>query len=168
MPIILIILSLLLDGYLSTIISSSSYFLPLLTLTTIYLIYPKYNKKIRSYKLIVIIVGLIYDLLYTNLLLFHAVIFYILSFLIIHIYKNYSQTKLTTILSLIILIVVYELLVASIFFIFQVSTITFIKLITKIFKSLLLNIIYPQNHSFHLHTQLLNNKSLNNFHICTS
>lgn len=142
MPIILIILSLLLDGYLSTIISSSSYFLPLLTLTTIYLIYPKYNKKIRSYKLIVIIVGLIYDLLYTNLLLFHAVIFYILSFLIIHIYKNYSQTKLTTILSLIILIVVYELLVASIFFIFQVSTITFIKLITKIFKSLLLNIIY--------------------------
>lgn len=142
MPIILIILSLLLDGYLSTIISSSSYFLPLLTLTTIYLIYPKYNKKISSYKLIVIIVGLIYDLLYTNLLLFHAVIFYILSFLIIHIYKNYSQTKLTTILSLIILIVVYELLVASIFFIFQVSTITFIKLITKIFKSLLLNIIY--------------------------
>lgn len=142
MPIILILLSLLLDGYLSTIISSSSYFLPLLTLTTIYLIYPKYNKKIRSYKLIVIIVGLIYDLLYTNLLLFHAVIFYILSFLIIHIYKNYSQTKLTTILSLIILIVVYELLVASIFFIFQVSTITFIKLITKIFKSLLLNIIY--------------------------
>lgn len=142
MPIILIILSLLLDGYLSTIISSSSYFLPLLTLTTIYLIYPKYSKKIRSYKLIVIIVGLIYDLLYTNLLLFHAVIFYILSFLIIHIYKNYSQTKLTTILSLIILIVVYELLVASIFFIFQVSTITFIKLITKIFKSLLLNIIY--------------------------
>lgn len=142
MPIILIILSLLLDGYLSTIISSSSYFLPLLTLTTIYLIYPKYSKKIRSYKLIVIIVGLIYDLLYTNLLLFHAVIFYILSLLIIHIYKNYSQTKLTTILSLIILIVVYELLVASIFFIFQVSTITFIKLITKIFKSLLLNIIY--------------------------
>ena len=67
MPIILIILSLLLDGYLSTIISSSSYFLPLLTLTTIYLIYPKYSKKIRSYKLIVIIVGLIYDLLYTNL-----------------------------------------------------------------------------------------------------
>lgn len=142
MPIILIILSLLLDGYLSTIISSSSYFLPLLTLTTIYLIYPKYSKKIRSYKLIVIIVGLIYDLLYTNLLLFHAVIFYILSLLIIHIYKNYSQTKLTTILSLIILIVVYELLVASIFFIFRVSTITFIKLITKIFKSLLLNIIY--------------------------
>ena len=142
MPLILIILSLLLDGYLSTIISSSSYFLPLLTLTTIYLIYPKYSKKIRSYKLIVIIVGLIYDLLYTNLLLFHAVIFYILSLLIIHIYKNYSQTKLTTILSLIILIVVYELLVASIFFIFQVSTITFIKLITKIFKSLLLNIIY--------------------------
>ena len=142
MPIILIILSLLLDGYLSTIISSSSYFLPLLTLTTIYLIYPKYSKKIRSYKLIVIIVGLIYDLLYTNLLLFHAVIFYTLSFLIIHIYKNYSQTKLTTILFLILLIVAYEFLVASIFFIFQVSTITFIKLITKIFKSLLLNIIY--------------------------
>lgn len=142
MSIILIILSLLLDGYLSIIFSQSLCLIPLLTLTTIYLIYPIYNKKIKTYKLILIIVGLIYDLLYTNLLLFHSIVFYLLSFLIIPIYKNYSQNKLKSILYLILLIASYELLVACIFFLFQVSTITFIKLISKILKSLVLNIIY--------------------------
>lgn len=142
MPVILIILSLILDGYLSIIFSPSSYLIPLLTLTTIYLIYPKYSKKIKTYKVILIMVGFIYDILYTNLLLFHSIIFYLLSFLIIFIYKNYSQNNLKNILYLILLIAAYELLVACIFFIFQVSTITIIKLISKILKSLILNIIY--------------------------
>lgn len=142
MTIIIIILALILDGYLSTIISLNDYLLPLLTLTTIYLIYPKYQNKIKTYKCILVVSGFIYDILYTNLLFFHSVIFYLLSFLIITIYKNYSQNKIKTIIYLILVITSYELLVAIIFYIFQVSNIKLLSLLTKIFKSLLLNIIY--------------------------
>lgn len=142
MTIIIIILALILDGYLSTIISLDTYFIPLLTLTTIYLIYPKYQNKIKTYKCILVVSGFIYDILYTTLLFFHSVIFYLLSFLIITIYKNYSQNKIKTIIYLILVITSYELLVAIIFYIFQVSNIKLLSLLTKIFKSLLLNIIY--------------------------
>lgn len=142
MTIILIIISLILDGYLSVIFSNSSYFIPLLTLSTLYLIYPLYKKNTNNYIFTVIITGLIYDLLYTNLLFFHAIIFYLVSQIIIRISKKYNQQTLSTILNLIFIITIYEIVVASIFFIFRVTTITLSNVIIKILKSLTLNIIY--------------------------
>ena len=142
MSLIFLAIALRLDGILSAKIPSSSFFLPLLTLTTLFLIYPRYQKKSKKYFCLLITTGLIYDLLYTNLLFFHALIFLFLGLLIKYIYKNCHQNIFKHILYLIFIIAIYEITISSILFIFQTTTITISKLIYEIVQSLLLNIMY--------------------------
>ena len=70
LPIIIIITSIILDGlltnYLPYLVNDLTLFTPMLTLVTIFIIYPFYRKKIKKYYLIVFIIGITYDLLYTN------------------------------------------------------------------------------------------------------
>lgn len=139
---ILIIIGLLLDGLLSTYISTTTYFIPLLTVTTIYLIYPKFKHATKKYFVILFITGVTYDLMYTNLLFFHSIIFIILGNIIKYIDNNLYQNKFEKLLYLILIIIIYELLIGLTFGIFKVSTITFQKLVYKISHSLITNLIY--------------------------
>ena len=74
---LIIIISLILDGILSNFLPviNLSYFTPLLTLTSIFIVYPFYTKDEYKYYITSFIVGIIYDLLYTNLLFFNGIIF---------------------------------------------------------------------------------------------
>lgn len=140
---LLLIIALFLDGYLSTIIPLNSLLLPLLTVTTLHLIYPYFNKnKEKFYYMLAFITGIIYDLLYTNLLLFNAFVFLFIAKITKHIYINYQQSIIKTLLYLLFIIIVYEFVSASIFFVFQITTVTMAKIIYKIVHSLLLNVIY--------------------------
>ena len=73
-PITVIIVSLLLDGiltnYLPFLVNDLSYLTPLLTVVSIFIIYPLNRKKELKFFILIFIVGIIYDLLYTNLLFF--------------------------------------------------------------------------------------------------
>lgn len=138
----IITISLLLDGLIPLYISANSIFLPLLTLTSLFAIYPLYKKNDKSYLFTIITTGIIYDLLYTNLLFFHAIIFYILGKLTQYIHKNYSQNIINTIIYLIIMIVSYESLTSVILYIFKVVPISFSKVFYKITHSILINVIY--------------------------
>ena len=81
MTIILMIISLLLDGFITNYLpylpNHLSLFTPLLTITTIFIITPLYHKKDKNYYVILLIFGIIYDLFYTNLLFLNALLFYI-------------------------------------------------------------------------------------------
>ena len=142
MTIILMILALLLDGVLSVKLPTTSFFLPLLTLTTIYLIYPCYKKKEKRYYCILITSGLLYDLLYTNLLFFHMLIFLFIGALTQHIYKNYHHNILKNLIYLCLIITLYESSIALILFLFQTTSITISQVFSQIVHSLSLNIIY--------------------------
>lgn len=145
---IIVVISILLDGILSNFLpylyTNLSIFTPLLTLISIFMIYPFFKKKERNYFVIIFIIGIIYDLLYTNLLFFNGVIFVILGLLIKYIYKTYEITPLRLILYLIILITSYETLTGIILLIYNVVPVTFYKVFYKIINSLLLNIIYGE------------------------
>ena len=72
---IIIIASLILDGLLSNflpfMVGNLSIFTPLFTVVSIIIIYPFFRKREKNKYLITLaMTGLIYDLLYTNLLLF--------------------------------------------------------------------------------------------------
>jgi cell shape-determining protein MreD len=108
------------------------------------MIYPFFRKKEKNYFIIIFIVGIIYDLLYTNLLFFNGVLFVIIGLLIRYIYKTYEITPLRLILYLIILIISYETLTGLILLIYNVVPVTFYKVFYKIINSLLLNIIYGE------------------------
>lgn len=148
LPIIIIITSIILDGlltnYLPYLVNDLTLFTPMLTLVTIFIIYPFYRKKIKKYYLIVFIIGITYDLLYTNLLFFNAILFLIIAYISRFIHKNYEVTYLRIIIYIPVLIIVYESLTALIILIFNLVPITFERLYYKITHSLLLNIIYVE------------------------
>lgn len=141
---VLILIPLLLDGVISIYIKSNSYFLPLLTITTIYIIYPKYNKNEKSYFITLILLGILYDLLYTNLLFLNAIEFFFVGIASKYIHKNFDNNIFMQIIYISIIIISYEFLTIAILYIFKVVPITLQKIAYKISHSLLLNIIYGE------------------------
>ena len=145
---IIIIVSLILDGILSNFLpylyTNLSIFTPLFTLISIFMIYPFFKKKEKTYFILIFIVGIIYDLFYTNLLFFNGVLFVTIGLLIKYIYKTYEITPLRLILYIIVLVTAYESLTGLILLIYNVVPVTFYKVFYKIINSLLLNIIYAE------------------------
>ena len=146
--IIIIVTSLLLDGlltnYLSYLPNNLTLFTPLLTLTSIFLIYPFYRKNNKKYYYTILILGFIYDLFYTNLLFYHAFLFLLLGFFIRFLYKNLEISWIRNIIYLFLLITIYELINGGIIYIFNLVPVTIEKIFYKIEHSLLLNIIYGE------------------------
>lgn len=145
---IIMVLSLLLDGILTNFTSymqgDLSLFYPMLTLVSLIIIYPFFQKDRKKYLLSAFVLGIIYDLFYTNLFIFNGVIFVIMGLLIIFIYKNIPTNFLTIILYAVVVIISYEALTSLIFIISQLETITLIDILYKIGHSLILNIIYVE------------------------
>lgn len=145
-PAIILIVSFLLDGILTNflpyLVNDLSYFTPMFTITSIFLIYPFYRKKERNYYIILFVLGLLYDLFYTNLLFFHGSLFVILGFISYLFQKNFGLGYLKNILFVLLIISSYEVLTVLFLMLYNMVPITIYKLIYKISHSLLLNIIY--------------------------
>lgn len=143
---IILVLSFIFDGVLSNFIpyqeNNLSLFTPLLTIVSFIVIFPFFRKKESHYFIILFVVGLLYDLFYTNLLFFNSVMFLIVGLIINKISKSISKNFINIIIETIIVIVCYESLTALILFIYTVVPITINEVIYKITHSLLLNIIY--------------------------
>lgn len=148
LPIIIMTISLLLDGlltnYLPFLVNDLSYFTPLFTLISIFIIYPLYRKKEKKYFISIFILGILYDLLYTNLLFFNAVLFVFIGFIIRLIIKNFELSYMKIILYIVIVVVSYETLTLFFLGIFNIIPVSINRLIYKITHSLLINIIYGE------------------------
>ena len=148
LPIIIMTISLLLDGlltnYLPFLVNDLSYFAPLFTLISIFIIYPLYRKKEKKYFISIFILGILYDLLYTNLLFFNAVLFVFIGFIIRLIIKNFELSYMKIILYIVIVVVSYETLTLFFLGIFNIIPVSINRLIYKITHSLLINIIYGE------------------------
>ena len=146
LAIIILVIAFLLDGiltnYLSFLPGDLTIFTPLLTLTALLIIYPLYRKKEKKYYLTVIIVGLLYDLFYTNLLFLNAILFLICGLVIKVIYKYVDFSFIKSILLTILIITIYESLFALVIVIFNLVPMSLERLVYKISHSLLLNIIF--------------------------
>lgn len=147
-PIIITIISLVLDGmitnYLPYLVNNLSPLTPLLTITSLVIIYPFYKKKIKKYYILAFVLGLLYDLMYTNLFLTDAAIFLILSIIIKNIYKNFNTNGFRILFYITFIICIYELIIAATYLLFNIVPITPRSLSYKIINSLLLNLLYGQ------------------------
>lgn len=147
-PIVFLLISIILDGILTNflpyLVNDLSYLTPLLTVVTIFLIYPFYLKKIKYYFITVFITGIIYDLFYTNLLFFNGVIFVLVGLISFFIHKNFETNYFKLLLYLLIIIISYELLNAIILYIYNIVPVTIDKVIYKIIHSIFINIIYGE------------------------
>ena len=144
--ILIIISSFILDIILSNVLpfmkGDLSIFTSLFVPITIYLIYPFYKNQELRYSIESFIIGIIYDLIFTNLLFFDGVIFLIISLVSVKIYKNFMVDKYKNIMYVFLIIILYEFLVASIFLIFNLVPISFYDFIYKISHTLLINVVY--------------------------
>ena len=100
-----------------------------------------YSKKTNKYYLSVIILGILYNILYSNIFLYHPIIFYLLSKIDYLFLKSFKERIFIYIVVIIINIIIYD----SLYFIFIMLTsyqdITILDLIYKIENSLFLNIM---------------------------
>lgn len=145
---IILLISIVLDGILSNflpfLVNDLSLFTPMLTVIAIFMIYPFFRKKEKKYFITIFIVGMIYDLLYTNLVFFNGVLFLIIGFISLEIYKNFEISYLKLIIYLILIISAYEILTGIILLVFNMVPVTLYKVLYKITHSLILNIIYGE------------------------
>ena len=148
LSLIIVIISILLDGLFSNILpyapNTLSLFTPMLTVTSLILIYQLNIKKEQIYYITAVVTGLIYDLLYTNLLFYNAIIFLALAVAIKYMHKYLETNYLSMAIYTIITITLYEALTAIILVVFNLIPITVGALFYKIIHSLLLNVIYVE------------------------
>ena len=147
-PIIIVVFSLIFDGlltnYLPFLVNDLSLFTPLLTVVSVFMIYPFFRKKEVNYYILVAITGIVYDLLYTNLLFFNALLFLVIALVSRFIYKNYGITFIRLIIYIVIIVAIYEGLTALLLLLFNLVPITISRVSYKINHSLILNIIYGE------------------------
>lgn len=160
---IIIVISLILDGLLSNFLSfmpgNLSLFTPLFTVMSIFLIYPFFKKKEKStYFITIAITGLIYDLLYTNLLFFNAVVFIILGSIIMILYRYLDINFLMVFIESIVLVFLYQSITTFLFYIASVVPVQFSDFLYLVEHTLLINIIYAE--LIHLIIRLLPEKYL--------
>lgn len=139
-------ISLILDGiftnYMPYLVNNLSIYTTMFTVCTLFIIYPLFMKNNKKYYLYSFILGFVYDLFYTNLFFYDALIFLLLAYIIAFIYKNFEITIFHTILCLILIITLYESILAFMILINHLVPITFDKLFYKISHSLISNLIY--------------------------
>ena len=146
--IVIMIVSLILDGilsnYLPYLVNDLSLFTPLFTIISIFIIYPLYRKKEKQYFINIFILGMVYDLLYTNLLFYNGVLFIIIGIISRFIIKNFELSYIKLIIYTILIVTLYESLTALLLTIFNMVPITPYSLLYKITHSLIINILYME------------------------
>lgn len=139
----IIILTIFLDGilvyYLPSYFNNLSLFYPMLTVTLISLLY--HYCPLKKYYRMCFIVGIIYDLLYSNIFLYHALLFLLLAKINSKVYKVFKANLILKILLVIINIIIYDAIGFMIIKFSYYMTVDINDLFYKISHSLLLNIM---------------------------
>lgn len=139
----IIILTIFLDGilvyYLPSYFNALSFFYPMLTISLLSLLYHYYP--LKKYYRICFIIGFIYDLLYSSIFLYHALLFLLLAKINSKVYKIFKPNFLVKIFLVIINIIIYDTICFMIIKFSHYMTVDIIDLFYKISHSLLLNIM---------------------------
>ncbi|MBQ3475377.1 MAG: hypothetical protein IJH20_04340 [Bacilli bacterium] len=132
-------LSVFIDLIINNIIKRNSLFLPLFSLMSILFIEKKDKYK---YLLKVSIIGIIYDIFYSNFYILNGIIFFLLGLITYYFYKKYKPSIIINTLYALFLIVSYQLLLFLIYNITKYRIINISELIFIIYHYLIINIIY--------------------------
>ena len=147
-PYIIVVISFIFDLILSNFLpymeGDLSFFTPLITIISIFLIVEFFDKEDRKYYITCFVTGLIYDLFFTDLLFLNGFLFLGLGFVSKFIYKNEKVDYIRLIFYLILIVCLYEGSVAFLITIFNIVPVSIDKVIYKISHSIILNVIYGE------------------------
>ena len=147
-PYIIIVVSFIFDlifsNFLPYMEGDLSFFTPLITIISIFLIVEFFDKEDRKYYITCFVTGILYDLFFTDLLFLNGFLFLGLGFISKFIYKNEKVDYIRLIFYLILIVCLYEGSVAFLITIFNIVPVSIDKVIYKISHSLILNLIYGE------------------------
>lgn len=146
-----LIITVLLDIFLKLNNLSNTMFIPLLFITSFPFLYKILNKK---YYYFIFIVGIIYDLLFSNLMLLYVLIFLILGLITNLLYKD---NLITIFIIFIVNIVLYYVLLFIFNYVFDLTFYNY-KLFIILGSSLVLNFIYLIISLFVLKSHIFSNR----------
>ena len=132
----------ILDGVITYFIPSYfnklSLFYPMLTVSLLPFLF---DGSLKDYYKLVFILGIIYDLLYSNIFLFNALLFLLLSKVDIKLMKYFKNSLIFYIILIIINIFLYDLICFLLVLITNYQIVTITDLIYKLKNSILINIM---------------------------
>ncbi len=141
MKAIIVIISFLLEGIVSNFVPINGFLAPLFTLVALIIIYPLFDEVSEYYKY-AFVTGLAYDLFYTDTILFHAIIFCFMAFIITCLNLVLSDNYLNILVIMGICILIYRVITYSLLVLVSSMAFDFIALILSVLKSLIINLIY--------------------------
>lgn len=142
MKYIFLVISFILEGFISNFVNIDTLlFNNCFTLVSLFMI-NRYFINPKKYYLISFITGLIYDIVYTDKILINGYLFLLMSYLVVKTDKIFKDDVFSYILKMIMVIIIYRVLAYLIFIIIGEIDIDFLKLITSIISSIVLNLIY--------------------------
>lgn len=135
------LLSFIIDGILSLFLEKNSIFLPLFSLMSLIIIYPYVNDK-KNIVFFGCIIGILYDITYTQTLFLNTFVFTLLSFLLILFYKYVPYHIVNSIIVSFILIIMFRTITYLSFIFINDYPMNFSDLFRSIYSSFILNILY--------------------------
>lgn len=142
MIIAVILISFFLEGIMSNLLSNFSFLIPLFTIVSLIVLYPYFNGEKNKFLFASIILGIFYDIVYTNCVFINAFTFLIIAILISLIY-NYITVN-TTNISLInaIILLVYQIINYFLLCLTGYTNFNETTFITGLYSGLILNLLY--------------------------
>lgn len=141
MKAIIIVISFILEGIVSNFVPINGFLAPLFTLVALIIIYPLFDEVSEYYKY-AFVTGLAYDLFYTDTILFHAIIFCFMAFIITRLNLVLSDNYLNILVIMGICILIYRVVTYSLLVLVSTMAFDFMALIISVLKSLIINLIY--------------------------
>lgn len=141
MKAIIIVISFLLEGIVSNFVPINGFLTPLFTLVALIIVYPLFDEVSEYYKY-AFVTGLAYDLFYTDTILFHAIIFCFMAFIITRLNLVLSDNYLNILVIMGICILIYRVVTYSLLVLVSTMAFDFMALIISVLKSLIINLIY--------------------------
>lgn len=139
--IIINLLSFFLDGIISLFIDKNSIFIPLFSIMSLIVCYPLLKNK-RKIIIIGTILGLLYDIVYTQKLFTNTIIFFVISLLVLYYFRYLRFNTFNSTLLSIIIIIFYRCLSYFTFILFSDAILNIKLLFRSIYSSFIFNLLY--------------------------
>ena len=145
---IILIMSFILEGVVSLYIpfnlNNINIYYPSLTLVSIVSCYPLFNhkRKFDFYYLVVIIIGICYDLVYTDVFILNSLLFFISALIVSKFYLKFDVNNYMFLLLCLIIITNYNAVYYFILVLYQHMHFDLFMLLYKIVNSYFLNLLY--------------------------
>jgi len=143
---LVVLLSFFLDGLLSIYqelsIFGVIYFKPMFTIVSLVLIYPKYQKDINNYLKICLVLGLCYDLFYTNMLFLNMLVFPLLGYIIHRVYLFLIDGLVNSLAINLIALVSYNFIIYFVLFLTRYLSFNVSLFLYDLLSILITNTIY--------------------------